>query len=151
MKFSRVACQTSAPARVVPCGGSVQGPGGRFITQQCGGTNHTELNDLIGIPRPPYEAWCLEKAAAQLRTVGFEAVTGREQFTTTRFHDVGAIVYYIRVVPWQAPDFRATNYLEPLRAMHHRIETAGPLTIRAHHFLVEAVRPDRDAPGTTLD
>ncbi|HLZ82916.1 MAG TPA: methyltransferase domain-containing protein [Caulobacteraceae bacterium] len=116
-------------------------PGGRFVTQQCGGTHHAELNDLLGLPRPRYAEWRLEAAATQLSAAGFVEVTGREAFTETLIHDVGAIVCYLRALPWQAPNFRARDHLEPLKALHDRIAATGPLTIRAHHFLVEAVRP----------
>ena len=117
-------------------------PGGRFITQQCGGSNHLDLNDLLGIARPSYEPWCLESAKAQLHAAGFERIAGREHIPTTLFGDVGAIVYYLRAVcSWQAPGFEARNHLERLRAIHRQIETDGPLKIRAHHFLVEAVKP----------
>ena len=115
--------------------------GGRFITQQCGGTNYLELNDLLGIPRPSYEPWGLEAAKAQLQSAGFEQVSGREQFHTTLFRDVGAVVYYLRTVPWQVPDFRVSKHLGSLREIHRQIETSGPLKTRAHHFLVEAVKP----------
>jgi SAM-dependent methyltransferase len=116
-------------------------PGGRFITQQCGGTHHAELNDLLGLPRPRYAAWRLEAAAAQLDAAGFVEIGGREAFTETLIHDVGAIVYYLRALPWQAPDFRARDHLQRLKALHDQIAATGPLSIRAHHFLVEAVRP----------
>jgi SAM-dependent methyltransferase len=42
-------------------------PGGRFVTQQCGGTHHADLNDQLGLPRPRYAAWRLEAAEAQQR------------------------------------------------------------------------------------
>jgi SAM-dependent methyltransferase len=115
-------------------------PGGRFITQQCGGTNFLELNDLLGIPRPSYEPWCLEAAKAQLQSAGFEQVSGREQVHTTLFRDIGAVVYYLRTVPWQVPDFTVSKHLESLREIHRRIEATGPLKISSHHFLAEAVK-----------
>jgi SAM-dependent methyltransferase len=116
-------------------------PGGRFVTQQCGGAHHADLNDLVGLPRPRYAAWGLGAAEAQLAAAGFVDVVGQEAFTDTRLHDVGAIVYYLRALPWQAPDFKAREHLEPLRAIHGRMAASGPLTIRAHHFIVEGVRP----------
>ncbi len=116
-------------------------PGGRFVTQQCGGTHHAELNDLLGLPRPRYAAWRLEAAAAQLSAAGFVEVAGREAFTETLIHDVGAIVYYLRALPWQAPNFRARDHLASLKTLHDQIAATGPLSIRAHHFLIEAVRP----------
>ena len=96
---------------------------------------------LLGLPRPRYAAWRLDAAEAQLNTVGFVEVVGQEAFTETRIHDVGAIVYYLKALPWQAPDFRARDHLGRLRALHEQVTRAGPLTIRAHHFLVEAVKP----------
>ena len=114
---------------------------GRFVTQQCGGSNHAELNDLLGLPRPRYESWNLSRAEQQLLAVGFSIATAHEQFTTTWFHDVGAIVYFMKALPWQAPDFAIERLLQPLRQLHARIQKDGPLPIRAHHFLIEAVRP----------
>jgi SAM-dependent methyltransferase len=116
-------------------------PGGRFVTQQCGGTNFLELNDKLGIPRPSYEPWCLDAAKAQLQAAGFEKVSGREQVHPTLFRDVGAVVYYLRTVPWQVPDFTVSKHLEALGEIHRQIETGGPLKIGAHHFIVEAVKP----------
>jgi SAM-dependent methyltransferase len=113
-------------------------PGGRFVTQQCGGTHHADLNDLLGLPRPRYGAWRLEAAEGQLGAVGFVDIAGHEAFTETRIQDVGAIVYYLRALPWQAPGFAARDHLERLRELHEKIAANGPLTIRAHHFLVEA-------------
>ncbi|HEV2364914.1 MAG TPA: hypothetical protein VGS12_12035 [Caulobacteraceae bacterium] len=118
-------------------------PGGRFITQQCGGSHMAALNDLLGIPRPPYADWRSEAAVAQLAAAGFEVILAREQFTATRFADVGAIAYYLRAVPWQAPGFRAADHASSLRAIHERIQAEGPLAVPAHHFLVEARRPRR--------
>jgi len=116
-------------------------PGGWFVTQQCGGTHHADLNDLLGLPRPRYAAWGLARAEAQLRAVGFADIEGREAFGDTRVHDVGAIVYYLRALPWQAPRFRARDHLPALRTLHEQIIADGPLTIRSHHFLVEARKP----------
>ena len=116
-------------------------PGGRFLTQQCGGTNQVELNDLLGIPRPRYESWSLAGAERQLQATGFRNITGHEEFTNTWFHDVGAIVYFMKALVWQAPDFEIEKFLHPLKALYTRIEHDGALPIRAHHFLVEGVRP----------
>jgi SAM-dependent methyltransferase len=116
-------------------------PGGRFVTQQCGGTHHGDLNTLLGLPHPRYGGWRLHAAETQLTAVGFSDLSGQEAFTETKIHDVGAIVYYLRALPWQAPDFQARDHLDRLRTLHERMATTGPLTIRAHHFLLEARKP----------
>lgn len=116
-------------------------PGGKFLTQQCGGTNFLDLNDLLAVPHPSYEPWCLEAAKTQLQSAGFEQISGREQIHPTLFRDIGAVVYYLRTVPWQVPGFTVSKRLASLREIHRQIETSGPLKITAHHFLVEAVKP----------
>jgi SAM-dependent methyltransferase len=116
-------------------------PGGRFITQQCGGRNYAGLNDLLGLPPPRFESWNLSHARAQLQAVGFELLDAREQFTRVRFHDVGAIVYFLKAAPWQAPDFAIPKFRQRLAQVHTQIENAGPIAIQAHHFLIEARKP----------
>jgi len=116
-------------------------PGGRFVTQQCGGAHYADLNDLIGAARPRYAGWSLAEARAQLSAAGFAVDAAEEVFTGTSIRDVGAIVYYLRAVPWQAPDFRLEASRPRLREIHDRIARRGPVTVRAHHFLVEAVKP----------
>jgi SAM-dependent methyltransferase len=116
-------------------------PGGRFITQQCGGRNYAGLNDLLGLPPPRFASWNLSNARAQLQAVGFELLDAREHFTHVRFHDVGAIVYFLKAAPWQAPDFAMQKFRNRLAELHSQIENAGPLAIQAHHFLIEARKP----------
>jgi SAM-dependent methyltransferase len=118
-------------------------PGGFFLTQQCGGTNCAGLNDLLGLPPPRFESWNLSNARAQLQSVGFEILDAREDFTTVRFHDVGAIVYFLNAAPWQAPDFDLHKSRQLLAELHAQIEKSGPLKIKGHHFLLEAKRPAR--------
>lgn len=116
-------------------------PGGRFLTQQCGGSNYGGLNDLLALPRPRFESWNLSNARAQLRGAGFEVVDAREQFTGARFHDVGGVVYFLKAAPWQAPDFAVSKSLKRLAELHTQIEKDGPITVQGHHFLIEARRP----------
>jgi len=116
-------------------------PHGRFITQQCGGRNYAGLNDLLGLPAPRFESWNLSNARAQLLAVGFDLLDMREQFTTVRFHDVGAIVYFLKAAPWQAPDFAVPKFRNRLSELHNQIENTGPIAIQAHHFLIEAEKP----------
>lgn len=116
-------------------------PGGCFITQQCGGSNYVGLNELLGLPPPRFESWNLPNAQAQLRAAGFEVHDAREQFTTVRFHDIGALVYFLKAAPWQAPDFEVGKFRTRLAQLHAQIEKDGPITVQGHHFLIEATRP----------
>jgi hypothetical protein len=116
-------------------------PGARFITQQCGGINYAGLNDLLGLPPPRFASWNLSNARAQLTAAGFGVLDAREQFTKVRFHDVGAIVYFLKAAPWQAPNFTIAKSRNRLADLHARIESEGPIIVQGHHFLIEAIRP----------
>lgn len=56
----------------------------------------------------------------------------------TRFYDVGAIVYYLKVVPWQVPDFSLERYLDKLVEIHDTIQAHGYIDVHYHRFLIVA-------------
>jgi SAM-dependent methyltransferase len=114
--------------------------GGWFITQQVGERNLIELNRwLQGETKDLPSDY--QRALASLRRVGFEVVESHEAFTETVFCDVGAVVYYLKAVPWQVPDFSVEKYRTQLSAIHNHIQAAGGLTAAAHRFYIEARKP----------
>jgi hypothetical protein len=115
--------------------------GASFLTQQVGGENDLLLNRLLGAPIPEeYLHWNADYAVKQLKEAGFAIEDCREEMVPTRFYDVGAVVYYLRAVPWQIPDFSLENYADGLWEMHCRMEKDGYIDIPSHRFLVAAVR-----------
>jgi hypothetical protein len=56
----------------------------------------------------------------------------------TAFFDVGAVVYFLRLVPWIVPGFSVTRYRGPLRALHDHIERHGAFETTASRMLIEA-------------
>lgn len=59
----------------------------------------------------------------------------------TAFYDVGAVVYFLRLVPWIAPDFTVPRYRDRLLALHELIERAGVFETTASRTLVQATKP----------
>ncbi len=115
-------------------------PGGSFLTQQVGGAHNQRLNQLLGAP-PGYDLrWDLAFAARQLEAAGFLIQDRREAFPQTIFTDVGALVYYLKAVPWQIPGFSIDSYRDRLHAIHQRIQADGPLRIQGHFFYLAAVK-----------
>ena len=57
------------------------------------------------------------------------------------FHDIGALVYQLRAVPWQIRNFTPERYDRALRRIDAVIRTHGHYTATAHRFLVQASRP----------
>ena len=54
------------------------------------------------------------------------------------FYDIGAVIYYLKVIEWQIPNFSIETYYDRLEAMHHLIERQGAFYATAHRFLIEA-------------
>ena len=73
-----------------------------------------------------------------MEQAGFEITDMREEFPRTEFFDVGAIVYYLRLVVWIVPDFSVDRYRSSLLRLHDHIEETGSFVAHAHRFLVDA-------------
>ena len=54
----------------------------------------------------------------------------------TRFYDVGAIVYYLKAIPWQIPDFSVERYFERFLEVHTMIQQRGFVDVRYHRFFI---------------
>ena len=118
-------------------------PGGHFITQQVGGDDDRELNALLRAPNPTHEYgfWNLDYARPPLETTGFCITLAEEAHIPARFTDVGAIVFYLKITPWQIPDFAIDRYLEPLRALHRQCQQDGAIVVHSHRFIIAAEKP----------
>ncbi|WP_053175168.1 class I SAM-dependent methyltransferase [Nonomuraea sp. SBT364] len=117
----------------------VLAPGGRLLTQQVGSRNDQELNDALDAPPAAGEReWTLDVAADSLRRAGLRVLDAREEMVGHVFHDIGAVVFHLRAVPWQIRDFDHERYAGPLRALHERIRSDGGFAVRNHRFLIEA-------------
>lgn len=55
-----------------------------------------------------------------------------------RFYDIGAVIYYLKAIPWQIPDFSVEKYKHPLQQMHEHIQCKGYIDFIQHRFLIEA-------------
>ncbi len=114
-------------------------PAGSFLSQQVGGKTMTELRDGLSVPaRPSRRRWGPAMARRVMESAGFEITDLREEFPRTEFFDVGAIVYYLRLVVWIVPDFTVDRYRSALLRLHEHIERKGSFVAHAHRFLVEA-------------
>jgi len=115
--------------------------GGTVLSQQVGSDDLLELNAELGAPPPYPQSWTAERAVEALRAAGLEVSDVREERPALAFHDVGALVYQLRAVPWQVRDFTPQRYDRALRRIDAMIRTNGHYTVSAHRFLVQATRP----------
>lgn len=115
-------------------------PGGLFLTQQVDGGDHFEdLHRMLGAAtshvRPE---WHLSYAVQELEAAGFEILEQAEAWPVTRFSDVGAIVYYLKAIPWQISDFSLEKYWPALQKVHQQIQREGFVEIHGHYFFIRA-------------
>jgi len=117
-------------------------PNGIFITQQVGDKNNSKLKLLLtGREESENEIkWNLDYAVNNLETTGFEILERKENITSTRIFDVGAIVYYLKAVPWELPGFSIEKYYKKLLEIHSHIDERGYLELDSnnHRFIIKA-------------
>jgi|SRR6056297_1669930 len=110
-----------------------------FITQQVGGQNCLELNKFLDSEQDfGMLDWKLNYAQNQLEEAGFEIIEAKEDFPILRFFDIGAVIYYLKAVPWQIPDFSIKKYYNKLKNLHKKIMKNDYLDIKEHRFLIIA-------------
>jgi hypothetical protein len=72
---------------------------------------------------------------------GFHLLKQMEEIYPQRFYDVGAIVYQLKAVPWQIPDFTVQLYFERLGQIHQQIQLEGYVDVLEHRFFIIAEAP----------
>ena len=110
----------------------------QFITQQVGGSVNTELNSLLRAEQYPYAHWTLDYAVKELEAAGWRIVEQKEAYPIRRFFDVGAIVYYLKAIPWQVPNFSVEQYFDKLLELHDIMQEQGYIDFHDHSFLIVA-------------
>ncbi|MCU5706603.1 class I SAM-dependent methyltransferase [Bacillus wiedmannii] len=116
-------------------------PNGIFFTQQVGGLDCAELNEQFNtLLNSEFASWSLEAACIELKENGFTILEEKEEFPFQRFYDIGAIVYYLKAIPWQIPDFTVEGYNEELYRMHEIILQKGYFDVKQHRFMIKAIR-----------
>jgi SAM-dependent methyltransferase len=118
-------------------------PGGTYYSQQVGQESVFELAEyfLGPLPEEAYRARDPEAARAAARAAGLEVVDLRAERLRMEFHDVAAVVHFLRKVIWIVPGFTTADHLPRLRALHDRIGARGPFVAHSSRFLIEARKP----------
>jgi len=114
-------------------------PGGLFITQQVGAENDREVVALLcGETEIPFPDQYLDITTRKFEGAGFTILQGEEVFRPIRFFDVGALVWFARIIQWEFPDFSVDTHLEKLLRAQKVLEEHGSIDGRIHRFLLVA-------------
>ncbi|MER5791057.1 methyltransferase domain-containing protein [Streptomyces sp. NPDC001980] len=120
-------------------------PGGTYFAQHVGPASVFELVEFFLGPQPEAVRGGrhpdAERAAAE--AAGLEVAGLRAERLRMEFHDIAAVVYFLRKVVWMVPGFTVEAYEPQLRALHRRIEAEGPFVAHSSRHLFDARRPAR--------
>ena len=114
--------------------------GGTFLTQQVHGL---WADDLLAAfdAKPQWPDATPEKYLPRLQEAGLEIVNAPSWSGELVFTNVGAIVYYLKAVPWSVPGFSVESHLKYLLNLQNRLESNESLTFTARKYLIEARKP----------
>lgn len=118
----------------------VLAPGGTYLSQEVGQASVAELVEFFLGPQP-WRDRDPEGARAMAEAAGLEVVDLRTARLRTEFHDIGAVVYFLRKVIWMVPGFTVDAHHAKLRALHEKITAEGPFVATTTRFLIEARKP----------
>ena len=105
--------------------------------------NDRQLVELLYADTPalPFPRQYLKLFTREFSENNFSILDSRETFGTIRFWDVGALIWFARVIEWEFPDFSVKNNLEQLRKLQDLLEQEGIIEAQTHRFLFIARKP----------
>jgi hypothetical protein len=111
--------------------------GGIFITQQVGGENNRSLSELLidGFS-PSFPQHNLVANLSLLQNAGFAVTQSGEYYPKLAFSDVGAVVYFSKIIEWEFPGFSVQKCFDALLGLQKIIEEQNYIESRAHRFFL---------------
>ncbi|MGO1470092.1 MAG: class I SAM-dependent methyltransferase [Tissierella sp.] len=112
---------------------------GFFITQQVGGKNNNDLSSkLIDNLEIKDSKHNLENNIKLLKEAGFEILYTNEYFPKNKFYDIGALVYFAKIIEWEFPNFSVDSCFDSLCKLQKELEDKGYVTGTEHRFIIVA-------------
>lgn len=114
-------------------------PNGLFMTQQVGEDNDRDLVEMV-LPgtEKPFPHLNLSEQRKQFEHAGFHIIQGEEAYRPIKFYDVGAFVWFARVIEWEFPGFSVERCFDKLLKMQEMIEQTGRIEGTIHRYLIVA-------------
>jgi SAM-dependent methyltransferase len=116
-------------------------PDGTYFSQQVGPHSLRGLSEFLMGPLPDGSRRDPALAEEAAHRAGLVVHDLRSEQPVVVFFDIGAVVYFLRLVVWTVPGFTVDRYRDQLRALHDHIERVGSFTTNSSRFLIEAVKP----------
>ncbi len=113
--------------------------GGIFITEQVGGDNDMDLVEMV-LPNTeiPFPDLNLRAQKKVFEDAGFQIIEAADAYRPIRFYDVGAFVWFARIIEWEFPEFSVDKCFERLLELQKKIDDGGYIEGTAHRYLIAA-------------
>jgi SAM-dependent methyltransferase len=115
-------------------------PGGRLYTQQVHGLWANDLLEVFGAT-PAWPEAVPARYLGRLQQAGMAVVDAQEWQGRLAFTDVGAVVYYLKAVPWLVRGFGVASHLGALLALQQKLDEGEALAFAARLYMIEACKP----------
>jgi SAM-dependent methyltransferase len=116
-------------------------PGGSYLSQQVGPHSLAELTEILIGPQTASSPRDPALAHFAATSAGLDVVALRSERLRTVFYDIGAVIYFLRLVVWIFPGFTVEAHQDRLLELHHRMENDGCFVAHATRFLIDARKP----------
>ena len=110
---------------------------GIFLTQQVDGSNFSDLKKFFGV-KSKFADITLMNVKKKLKKEGFTIMKTKQWTGKYIFYDVGALVYYLKAIPFLVDGFSIETHIEYLKILQKKIEKKGKLEFIRKLFLIEA-------------
>jgi SAM-dependent methyltransferase len=114
-------------------------PGGVFLSQQVGGDNLADLTAVFGATLP-YPDNTPDRVCEAFTALGCEIRRCEAWRGPVTFADVGALVYFLKAVPWVIQDFDVRRRQDVLESLHRHCLEGRPLRFTYSRFLIEVAK-----------
>ena len=113
--------------------------GGLFITQQVGEENDRDLVQMVLPDTPkPFPHFNLNEQKKVFEEAGFQIIEEAEAYCPITFYDVGACVWFARIIEWEFPGFSVDKCFKHLLQMQKKIDEQGSVEGTIHRYLIVA-------------
>ena len=98
------------------------------------------VNLLLPGTELPYPEQYLDKVTETFLSAGFEILESQEAFPKIRFYDVGALVWFARIIQWEFPGFSVESCWDNLLKAQKVLDENGVIEASTHRFLLTALK-----------
>lgn len=94
------------------------------------------IKAIIDNFNPLYSDNILDNTLKNLENSFFEILYANEYFPYLRFKDIGAIVYFAKIIEWEFPDFSVGNCFDKICKLNEDINIKGYIESFEHRYIV---------------